>query len=268
MHLGLENTKNHRFVQYTPKKCFSTFVQPAVNARRQKDENLNSSVVAETMKLLANSAYGYQIMDRSRHTLTKYLNDEKTHSAINNKLFKRLNFITDQLYEVELVKSEIEHREPIIVGFFNLQYAKLRMWELYYNFFKKFCDTEKYEELEMGTDSLCLALLEENLEDNILPEKRKEWEVMPSRDCTDSFTANATDNFFPRTCYSAHKKHDRREPDCLKKNSGVPKCCVCVAKPIVATIERVTSTISVARDSKKELWKTVEMGPCQSIGKC
>ena len=74
-------------------------------------------------------------MDRSRHTVKKYLNEEKTHSAIHNKLFKRLNFITDQLYEVEHVKSEIEHREPIIVGFSILQYAKLRMLELRYNFF-------------------------------------------------------------------------------------------------------------------------------------
>ena len=60
----------------------------------------------------------------------------------------------------------------------------------------------------------------------------------------------------------------RENRGCLKKNSGVPKCCACVAKPIVATIERVTSTNSVAKDSIKELWKTVEMGPCQSIGKC
>ena len=84
--------------------------------------------------------------------MTKYLNDEKTHTAINIKLFKRINFITDQLYEVELVKTEIEHREAIIVGFFIFQYAQLRMLELYYKFFKKFCDTEKYEELEMDTD--------------------------------------------------------------------------------------------------------------------
>ena len=41
-------------------------------------------------------------------------------------MFKRLNHLTDQLYEVELVKSENEHREPILVGFFILQYAKLR----------------------------------------------------------------------------------------------------------------------------------------------
>ena len=115
LHVGLGCTQIHQVVQYTPKKCFSSFVQSAVNARRQGDENPNSGVLPETMKFLANSSYGYQIMDRSQHTVTKYLNDKKTHSAINNKLLKRLNCITDQMNEVELVKSEIEHREPIIV---------------------------------------------------------------------------------------------------------------------------------------------------------
>ena len=84
--------------------------------------------------------------------MTKYLTDEKTHKAIISKMFQRHNHMTDQVYEVELVKTEIQHREPIIVGFFILQYAKLRMLELYYNFFKKFCDTDKYEEFEMDTD--------------------------------------------------------------------------------------------------------------------
>ena len=154
LQLGLVCKKVHRFVQYTPRNCSDNFVQSVVDARRQGDENTNSSVVAETMKLLANSFYGYQIIERCRHIVTKYLTNEKTHSPINRKMFKRLNHIIDHLYEVELAKSEIEHREPIIVGFFTLQYAKLRMLELYYNFFKKFRDTDKYEELEMDTDSL------------------------------------------------------------------------------------------------------------------
>ena len=127
LHLVFECTKIHQFVQYTPKRCFNSFVLSAVKARRQGDENPDSNVVAEAMKFLPDSSYGYQIMDRSRHTVTKYLNDEKTHSAFNNKHLKRLNFITDQFYEAELVKSEIEHREPIIVGFFILQNAKLRL---------------------------------------------------------------------------------------------------------------------------------------------
>ena len=126
-------------------------------------------------------------------------------------MFKRLNHITDQLNEVELVKPEVEHREPIIVGFFILQYAKLRMLELCRNFFKKFCDTDKFEEVEVDTDSLYLALSEENLEDVILPEKRAEWEQLPSKDCIDNFTANATDNFFPRSCCNLRKKRDKKK---------------------------------------------------------
>ena len=115
-------------------------MQSALNARREGNESPNSSVVAETMKLLANRFYGFQIMDRCRHTVTKYLSDEKTHGATNTKLFKRLDHINDELYEVELAKAEIEHRELIIFGFFILQYAKLRVLGLYNNFFERFCD--------------------------------------------------------------------------------------------------------------------------------
>ena len=74
---------NYRFVESIPVKCFHKFVQPAVNARREGDENRNSSVVAETLKLFSNSSYGYQNMDRSHHTVTKYLSDEKSLGAIN-----------------------------------------------------------------------------------------------------------------------------------------------------------------------------------------
>ena len=65
LQLWLVVTKIHKFVEYTPKKCFNSFVQAAADARRKGDENPNSSVVAETMKLLSNSSNGYQIMDRS-----------------------------------------------------------------------------------------------------------------------------------------------------------------------------------------------------------
>ena len=217
LQLGLVVTKTHRFVEYTPKKCFNGFVQSAVDARRKGDENPNSSVVAETMQLLTNSSYGYQIMDRGRHTVTKYLSDEKTHAAINSKLFKTLDHLNNSLYEVELTKAEIEHNEPIIVGFFILQYAKLRMLELYYNFSTRFCDVNKFEGLEMDTDSLYLALAEKGLEDCIRPEMRAKWLKLRSNDCVDNFTADAVANFFPRACCVKHKQHDKREPGLFKE---------------------------------------------------
>ena len=118
--LGLVRTKVHRFVEYTPMKCFNRFVQSAADARRQGDENPNPRVVAETMKLLGNSSYGYQIMNWSRHTVMKYLLDKKTHAANNSKLFKKLDHVNNSLYEVEVAKAQIEHKEPIFFGFFIL----------------------------------------------------------------------------------------------------------------------------------------------------
>ena len=217
LQLGLVVTKIHRFVEYTPRKCFNSFVQAAVDARRKGDESPKSSVVAETMKLLANSSYGYQIMDRSRHTVTKYLSDEKTHAVLISKLFKRLDHMNNSLYEIEHAKAEIVHKVPIIVEFFILQYAKLRMLVLYYNFFTKFCDVNKFEELEMDTDSLHLAFAEKELEDCLRPEMRAEWQRLRSNDCVDSFTADAVASFFPRTCCVKHKEHVKREPGLFKE---------------------------------------------------
>ena len=56
-----------------------------------------------------------------------------------------------------------EIKEPIIVGLFILQSAKLRMLELYYNFFTNFCDFDKYEEMEVHAGSMKLALAEKKL---------------------------------------------------------------------------------------------------------
>ena len=52
-----------------------------------KETRITTRVVAKT-RLLANSSYGYQIMDRSRNSNTKHMNDEKIHAAINNKMFE------------------------------------------------------------------------------------------------------------------------------------------------------------------------------------
>ena len=173
------------------KKCFNGFVKSVVDARRESDEDLDSSVVVETMKLL-----GYQILEQKRHTQTLSLSDENTHKAINNLLSRRLNTVGRGIFEVELVKSTVEHREPIIVGFVILQYAKLRMLELYFSFFDKFCDVQKFEELEMDTNSLYLALTHENLYDCIRPEMRRVGNEIRSHDLKEDFRADSTCNFF------------------------------------------------------------------------
>ena len=64
-------------------------------------------------------------MDRSQHTVTKYVNDENTHAVVIIKLLKKVVQVNNALYEVQLPKALVEHKKPIIDGCFSLQYAKI-----------------------------------------------------------------------------------------------------------------------------------------------
>ena len=61
-----------------PRKVFNSFVLSVADDRRASNENTQCGVVAETMKLLGNSFYGYQIIDISKATMTKILETKKT----------------------------------------------------------------------------------------------------------------------------------------------------------------------------------------------
>ena len=73
-------------------------------------------------------------------------------------MFKRLGGIEEQLYEVELVKSDNEHKESINDDFLILQFAKFRLLELYHYFFHNFCNVTMFKNLEIDIDFLYLPL--------------------------------------------------------------------------------------------------------------
>ena len=98
------------------------------------------------------------------------------------------------------------------------------MLEFYYNFLTRLCDVNNFGELELDTDSLYLALAEE---DCIRPEIKTDWEQLRSKDCCDSFTAGASGNFFLQMCCNKHKKNTtRKNQDFSKKSSDVKICYV------------------------------------------
>ena len=217
--LGLKLAKVYQIIEYPEAAfAFKDFVNSVVQARREGDYNPQSSVVAETMKLIGNSSYGYQIMNRSKQTNTRYVNEDMVNVLINKKHFKDYNQLNESTFEVQSTKSKIVHKEPIVVGFFILQYAKLRMLELYYNFLTKYCDDSLYEEIEMDTDSLYMALAVDNIDDLITdPVKKEAWERLRSLDCRDNFEADSDNNFFPRTCCDKHIQFDKRAPGLFKE---------------------------------------------------
>ena len=136
---GLVCRKLYPLVQNAPLKCFNYFVQSAVNARLQGDENSNSKVVAEFLKLPAEKSWLSGKGSQSTHC-DEMIEQRKNHRLVTSKMVKQLNHFTDQLSEVEFVKPESEHRDSSFVEFSILQYVKLQKLELYYNFLKRFFD--------------------------------------------------------------------------------------------------------------------------------
>ena len=72
------------------------------------------------------------------------------------------------------------------------------------------------------------ALSEKELYDCFREESKVEWKLMRTEDCKDGFTTNATTKFFPRTCFTKNKKHDKRELGILKKKLRYTEMlCLC-----------------------------------------
>ena len=136
---------------YIPVKRFEDFVQSAVNARRQGDENSNPTVLGETMMLLAKSSFGYQTKDRSRHSITKHTNYENTHAATNRRMFDGLGYISDQLHEVELAtRPELTtHR-----SFFTSDCSSFRF---FFYFFMAATTRHRWHHVSQSTDSQARA---------------------------------------------------------------------------------------------------------------
>ena len=85
---------------------------------------------------------------------------EKTQNVINNQLLSWLNVVAKDLYEVKLVQSFRDNREPIKLGVFILGYVLLECWSCIITF-----SINKLDQFEMDTDSFYLAVAEQVLDE-------------------------------------------------------------------------------------------------------
>ena len=218
---GLVVTKIYQVIEFQAKRCFQEFVSEVSDARRQGDINPETAIIADTMKVIGNSGYGSLIMDKTKHREVKYVQGEnETCLKVNDPRFQKLECldIEEQYYEVEMAKRKIKLDLPIQLGYFVLQYAKLRRLEFYFDFMDVYVDRSDFEYCEMDTDSAYMAISGSSLEEVIKPEIREQYEQGLNGFCIDDIDidANAIHHWFPRTCCSKHAKYDKRTPGLFK----------------------------------------------------
>ena len=131
---GLVVDHVYQVVEYERKPCFRNFGESVSTARRNGDVDPDKSIIADTMKLLGNSAYGKTVTNVDKHRDVRYCTEVGTSSCINNKRFRQLDVVAEDAYEVTSSKARVTYDLPHHIGFFVYQYAKLRMLEFYYDF--------------------------------------------------------------------------------------------------------------------------------------
>ena len=137
---GLVVDRVYQVVSYSPKPCFQNFGDSVSAARRAGDADPDKSIIADTMKLLGNSAYGKTVTNVDRHHDVKYCTEVGTSLSllVGNKRFRQLDVVAEDAYEVTSSKACLTYDLPLHIGFFVYQYAKLRMLQFYYDFVDRY----------------------------------------------------------------------------------------------------------------------------------
>ena len=224
---GLEVLHVYQVIEYDPIPCFRRFGDALSTARREGDVHRDKTIIADTMKLLGNSGYGKTITNVDRHRDVSYCTEKAASLMVNDKRFRQLDIVVDDAYEIEMNKKTVKYTLPVHVGFFVLQYAKMRMLQFYYDFINMYVERPLFQYCEMDTDSAYLALAGESVDDLVTPtlrgnyfRHRSEW--LPSECCDEHRNDYVRCRLANRpwvgdeACCKARRAFDKRTPGLFK----------------------------------------------------
>ena len=227
MQHGLAVTRVYQVIEYEPKPCFRAFGDSVSAARRAGDADPDRAILADTMKRLGNSGYGKTVTNLGRHRDVKYCTKRGAAILINNRRFRQLNVVDEDVYEIAMNKRSVSYSLPLHIGFLVYRYAKLRMLQFYYDFIDTYIERPRFQYCEMDTDSAYIALAGESVDDLVSSfmrehffRQRAEW--LPSECCGEHEDAYVECRLAGRVwettnnCCKARKAYDKRTPGLFK----------------------------------------------------
>ena len=196
---GLQVTKIHKYISYTPGTPFKWFPEEVSSARRAADHDKNKKQLGDTAKLKGNSFYGKMIENLEKHISTKFTTDENLIDKIfRSPYFDDLEEISEGVFEVRQRKRQVTITRPYQCGIAVYQLAKLRVHEFYYDFLNRFCDKRDFELIQMDTDSFYMALSAEDFDEIVRPELKELYkDEKPKWLVTDEYSKRVPGLFKP-----------------------------------------------------------------------
>ena len=225
---GLVVTRLYEIIEFSPVRCFKHFVDQGIEGRRQSDNDPNLGLLGDTFKILLCSSYGSTIMNKERFSDTQYIQGHsKVKIEVNKPEFRKATLLGDDVYELDKGKNKITMDVPIQIGFTILNYAKLRMLEFYYNCLCKYIPRNKFECVQMDTDSLYFGLAHKTLQEAVFRYLKSDFLKQMHGTCGQPREADAQ-TFFPQTCCKDDALYAKRTPGLFKEEAtGLAMTALC-----------------------------------------
>jgi hypothetical protein len=118
-------------------------VKEVSDGRRLGDAHPDKAIIGDTKKVEGNSTYGGTIMDQEKvQSVTYVQGDGRVMLEASKPQFKKMATMLyqDEYFELEKAKEKLDINLPIQIGYFILQYAKLRMLQFYYDYLDVYVD--------------------------------------------------------------------------------------------------------------------------------
>lgn len=314
---GCECTEILRVIEYTRVKCFGDKVLESAQLRREADLDPTKKPFGDAIKLCITSVYGKTAENKMKQTRTKIVPQNKIHRAIVSKRFKNLTPIPSprcqfqsnhnnpreafrdlvdevegaeefdevdevegQLYEVDYSPLRVFHDRPVQIAVAVYQYAKLRILSFAYDFLHRYCDSKKFMFLYMDTDSLCLGIEGNCLEDILLPTMRGEYFEnvhlwLPSESCSlcrERYikTKKAGLKWSKKKCCVDFERDEQRTPNLFKIESEATEGIFLTSKTYALfnaetdTTKYSSKGLQKANNLKLETFKSVLFGSSET----
>ena len=169
---GVRLDRMRAFIQYDKQPIFKDFVDEITRLRIQGDADPagSSGVRALTAKLIGNSAFGSCITNKEKHRdISLYsFGDIPLTSISSLSSLLRYERVSATLLEVEHRRRNVTYDQLRVIAKTIFDRAKLSVLKFYHDFLKEVLYPNLYQLLETDTDSIYIALQDENFEDNVL----------------------------------------------------------------------------------------------------
>ena len=170
---GLIWKKIHRVIKFNQKPWLKPYNDVNTKLRQKAKNNFEK----DFFKVMNNAAFGKTIENVRKHRNIKLVTTEKRrHFLVSEPNYHTTKFFTENLFAIEMRKTQILMNKPVYLGLSILDLIKTVMYEFWYDYVKpKYGENAKL--CYMDTDSLLVHVKTEDIYKDIAEDVETRFDI-------------------------------------------------------------------------------------------